>query len=241
MKGKLHLPKKRRSKGDHAVAVSKSIAGAFPFVGPALNELIEAVLLTPAQRRHMEWQTAVTDTINQLIESVDGLSAESLSHDEDFLSALVAASNSAMKTSRHEKIKMLQATLFHTGSGKRLQDFIRSTFFQIVDRYTPEHVALLRAFEQTAPHSEAFERLRIANPDAIKSHAKDGESCNVEDIARYMVPEIEPETAIELFSDLHRDRLCNGSEGFALTYNLNLPPIVITERGRAFLEFVTLD
>jgi hypothetical protein len=241
----LSLAHTKISTDDIALSVAKSFTGTLPLIGPALNELIDLAITSPLQKRQAEWQSALADTVNQLIKTVDGVTADSLSKNDEFLTAVVAASNIAMKTSRCEKIKILQAMIYQSGSGFHLEDFIQNTFLQIIDRYTPEHVSLLQRLADAVALQAAFHRLRAESPDkvgrATSTEPELGEHCKIEDLAGNIVLGIEQVTANELFADLHRDGLCHGSEGFAFSYYINRPPIIVTDRGKAFLRFVTLD
>jgi hypothetical protein len=241
---KLSSPQTAKSNGDIALSTIKGITGAIPLVGSAVNELIDFVVLAPAQKRQMEWQDALTEIINLLIKNVECVSAVSLSKNDEFLTAILATSNMAMKTSQREKIRMLQAVVYRSGSGLRLENFILNTFFQIVERYVPEHIILLRELTNQDSLKGAFDRLKINMPDKINSAnmgPEKGEYCAVEDLANCLVKGMDETTASELFADLHRDGLCKGSEGFMLTYYINLPLSIVTERGTAFLKFVTLE
>lgn len=230
--------------GDVWHALTKATVGAVPVLGPAVSELFQLAITTPAQLRQAQWQASVTEVLKQLIINVDGLSVESLSKNEDFLTAVIATTQIAMKTSRIEKINMLQAVIYRSGSGIELNDFVRNTFLQIVDRYVPDHVVVLRALTKDSAMKQAFEKLKISQPDKVSTSSNEpgaGEHCKIEDLVTCLVDDLDGSFAVELFSDLHRDDLCQGSEGFALSYYKNHLPYIVTDRGKEFLKFVTFE
>jgi hypothetical protein len=172
------------------------------------------------------------------------LNAESLAKNEAFLTTVVATSQIAMRTTQIEKIKMLQAAIYQSGSGLKLQAFIQNTFLQIIDRYVPEHVVLLRELTYEKSLNTAFGKLRQQCPDLVKINTtgpESGEYCMIEDLAKFIVEDLPADTASELFADLHRDKLCRGSEGLQLSYYVDAPLDFVTSRGKAFLEYITFE
>ncbi len=244
MRKHLQPPRSKPSAGDHTIAVTKAMVGAIPFIGAAGNELIDQTVSTPAQKRLARWQEEITKTINQLVETVDGITPESLAENEAFLDAVMFTTRIAMVTSRREKIQMLQSVIYRTGSGVVLEEFVRNTFLWIVDKYTPEHIWLLGKLNDPQSIHDAFNGLRASEPSQISISETDiwpGENTKVENLAAYMLPDIDENTARELFTDLHRDSLCRGSEGFAFIVYLQNPDRIVTERGKAFLNFVSVN
>ena len=139
---------------------------------------------------------------------------------------------------------MLQSVIYRTGSGVVLEEFVRNTFLWIVDKYTPEHVWLLGKLSDPQSILDAFKDLRTFESSQISiSETEFGpeERANVETLAAYMLPNTDKNIVRELFTDLHRDSLCHGSEGFAYTVYLQNPGRIVTDRGKAFLNFVSVN
>jgi hypothetical protein len=240
----LILPTNGLSNGDVWHGLAKVTLGALPVLGPAVAELFQIAIITPAQLRQTQWQIAVAEVLNRLITNVEGLSVENLANNEDFLTTVVATSHMAMKTSQIEKIRMLQAAIYRSGSGLKLQAFIQNTFLQIIERYVPEHVVLLRELTYETSLKNAFMKLKDQCPDLIKTNTtgpESGEYCKIEDLAKFIVEDLPADTASELFADLHRDKLCRGSEGWQLSYYVDAPLDFVTSRGKAFLEYINFE
>jgi hypothetical protein len=240
---KIARPTESLTNGDVWHAIVKATAGTLPVVGPVVSELFQLAITTPSQLRQSQWHAAVSEVLNNLIAKVEGISPESLSKNEEFLTAIMATSSIAMKTAQKEKIKMLQAILYHSGSGTTLEIFVRNTFMQIVDRYVPEHLDLLKLLTEKSSLESAFNKFKAEFPEQVGKNDSgiSGEHCTVERLPKYLVPETIQGWAHELFDDLHRDGLVQGSEGFAFTYSPATELNIVTARGRAFIEFVSID
>lgn len=240
MAPKLPDPPTGKSQGDIVLSVFKGAAGAIPFLGGALGETINVAIASPAEKRLNEWLMIVADAVNALIEK-EGLTAEDLSENEAFVTAVIATTQAALLTTRREKLQILRGVIYQTGRGTVLDEFVQATFLSIVDRYTPEHVVLLRRLADPSSLREGFERLRRESPERISTSTEEGAYTKIEHLAPHLLEEISSEVAEELFSDLHRDRLCHGSEGFAHALHVEMidRDAPVTVRGREFLKFVS--
>lgn len=235
---KIENPPTELTIGDYIHSTGKAVAGAIPFAGTAITEIFEKVVKAPAERRLSEWFEMVTESINFLLENVENLTPDLLSKNEAFVSAVIATTNSALKTERREKLKLLQAAVQKIGGGVVLDEVMRNTFLSILDRYTPEHVSLLRKLGDETSQNQAIAKLTVDYPAKIKISEIDGSYLKVEDLALTIFDDQTSEVTKELFSDLHRDRLCHGSEGFAYAVYLSKERIILTERGHQFLKFI---
>jgi hypothetical protein len=163
------------SNGDVWQSLAKATVSALPVFGPAVAELYQLAISSPAQKRQAQWQISVSEVIKRLLKEVDGLKIENLANNAEFVTTVIAVSQIAMKTSQADKIKMLQAAIYSCGSGLKLKGYIQNTFFQIIDRYVPEHIALLKAFTEDELLKLAFERLKKNQPDAIGKNTEKAE------------------------------------------------------------------
>jgi hypothetical protein len=234
----IQKPPTERTFGDLMHSTGKAVFGVIPVAGPAITEIFEMVVAAPIEKRRSAWFEMITESINFLLETVEDLTPDLLSKNEAFISAVIATTNSALKTERQEKLKLLQAAVQKIGGGVVLDEVMRNTFLSILDRYTPEYVLLLRKLGDETSQNQAIAKLRKDYPAKVKSSDIDGPYLKVEDLALAIFDGQRSEVIDELFSDLHRDRLCHGSEGFAYTVFLTKERVIVTERGRQFLNFI---
>lgn len=235
---RLPVPPSEQSLGDLAHSGAKVIFGLTPFVGGAFSEVFEMAVAAPAGRRMRQWLELVGEAVNDLIDEANGRTAESLGQNEAFVTAAIATTRSAMITTQREKLSILQGVIKTAGSGQVLDEFLRSTFLAAVDRYTAEHVTLLKRCADMHYLDARFEWHRAHNPDEIKVRNDSPSSITIEIFAPTLLPEVPREVATEIFADLHRDRFCLGSDGFAYTFSGGQAQSVATVRGKEFLRFI---
>ncbi len=231
MSKKITAPTKNLSAKDLPLPIMRGLAGLIPFAGSTVSESISLAFSSPAQEREALWQECVTDTINELIEKVEHTSLETLASNESFLTAVISTSRSAMLTQRKEKIEVLKDVLFVSGMGVELHELLLITFLDLVDRYAPEHILLLRKITDRSCVKNAMIQYNQSNSDTGSKN-----DIQIEKIVPYFLPNTSSELAQEIFGDLARDGLCRHSQGFAHILSANES---VTDRGRAFLKFIT--
>lgn len=239
MSKKITAPTKNLSAKDLPLPIMRGLAGLIPFAGSAVSESISLAFSSPAQKREALWQKCVTDTINELIEKVDHTSLETLATNESFLTAVISTSKSAMLTQRKEKIEVLKDVLFVSGMGVELHELLLITFLDLVDRYAPEHILLLRKMTNpTCVNNATIACTRSATIHGIQHEDENGtrDGFQIEKVVPYFLPNIPSDLAQEIFGDLARDGLCHNSQGFAHVLTADQS---VTDRGRAFLKFIT--
>lgn len=225
------------TKGDILYSSAKAATGLVPFAGSAISEVLDQAVGAPAEKRMAAWLSLVEQTVNKLIEEIDGLTPKSLGENTAFVTAVISMSRAAMLTDRVEKLKLLQSVLYTTGSGFVLNEVLRNTFLAAIDRYTPEHVLLLFRCSKVEVLANAFSRYK-ASPSADTGDDEGKEYAKIEFMAPWILPEASTDVAKELFRDLHQDRLCYGSEGFAYTFYPSRSTSIATARGVEFLRFI---
>lgn len=84
-----------------------------------------------------------------------GVSPESLFRDEQFVSALVLAMQSATKTGQAKKIESLRNAVLNTALGKEPDANRQQAFFALVDRFSETHLILLQFFKDPAAYFQS--------------------------------------------------------------------------------------
>jgi hypothetical protein len=89
---------------EHRLALIKGGLSEQPLVGGALAEEMGLFLITPLTRRRDEWRADVARRLLYLEGKVQGFKFEDLRDNEQFVSAMIQATQSAAKTHRKEKL-----------------------------------------------------------------------------------------------------------------------------------------
>lgn len=220
---------------DVAMAATKAIAGAVPILGPLFNEALELGFGDLLHRRQKNWQDRVTKAVNDLI--AKEISIASLAKDEYFLTVVASLTRTAHLTLRNEKMELLGSVVYTAGTGKHVDDLLRSTFLQLVDRYTPEHVALLKELDNPSSLKNALLRLKAQEAATGKKDDKP-DNAQIEHIVPHLIAGADKEVAMEIFRDLGADLLVNRSEGWTYDWGSKKFEPVTTARGQEFLCFL---
>lgn len=86
--------------------------------------------------------------VNELIDRVNGIEAQSLADDPQFYDAAIKAARIAISTASEEKHRALQNALFNIGSGdSTLSEDYRSIFLNYIEDMTASHIRLLAFFQ----------------------------------------------------------------------------------------------
>lgn len=131
---------------DHRLALIKGGLAALPLVGGALAEEMGLLLITPLTRRRDEWWEDVARRVLYLEHKVQGFKFEKLKDNEQFVSAMIQATQSAAKTHRKEKLEALRNAVLNIALGHNPGEDLQAIFLNLVDSFTPVHLELLRLF-----------------------------------------------------------------------------------------------
>ena len=143
---------------DHRSAIIKGTLSSIPVLGGVLAEELGLVLVTPLARRRDAWFEDIARRLRELEGRVDGFRFEDLGNNEQFVSAMVQATQSAIKTHTKEKLEALRNAVLNIALGNAPADDLQSIFLNLVDSFTPVHLQLLRFFQH--PNSVDRDRFR---------------------------------------------------------------------------------
>lgn len=141
---KLEPPK--HSKGDTAHALAKAGISAIPIVGGPGAELFQHIVQPPLEKRRIEWMEYVGEKLIELEHR--GVDIGQLSENEEFVSAVLHASQLAVRTHLQEKREALRNALFNIASGKAPEESLQQIFLEYIDVFSDLHVQLLKFFQQ---------------------------------------------------------------------------------------------
>lgn len=141
---KLEPPK--QAKGDAAHALAKAGISLIPWAGGPAAELFQYLVQPPLEKRRIEWMDYVGEKLLELEQR--GVDVQKLSENEEFVSAVLHASQLAIRTHRQEKREALRNALFNIAFGKAPEESVQQIFLECIDSFTDLHVQLLKFFQQ---------------------------------------------------------------------------------------------
>ena len=134
-----------KSKGDAAHALVKAGLSAIPVVGGPAVELFQYVVQPPLEKRREAWMAEVGEKLKELEEQ--GLKLEELQANEQFVSAVMHASQVALRTHQAEKLNALRNAIVHVAKGQAPDEAVQHLFFGFVDSLTELHLRILKVFQ----------------------------------------------------------------------------------------------
>jgi hypothetical protein len=157
-------------------------------VSVPVSDFLAALLDPPVSKRKDDWVRLIAERLVALEGKAGGLNLEDLQRNERFVSAVLQATNIAMRTHQREKLEALANAVMRTAApspaenaassgaptahgssdaaSAKLEDAISHMFMHLVDRVTPSHMSLLSYFD----HSFKWREAR----DADGVHMEDG-------------------------------------------------------------------
>lgn len=144
---KIQTPKS--SIGDKVHALARAGLSAIPLLGGASVELFQAVIQPPLEKRRIEWMDKVGARLNTLAE--EGVDIESLQNNEQFVSAVMYASQAALKTHQEAKLTALRNAVINVALGQAPEEAKQYLFLDFVDSLTELHLQILALFQSPVP------------------------------------------------------------------------------------------
>lgn len=138
------------SKGDLVHALAKAGLSAIPILGGPAAELFQLVIQPPLERRRSEWMAAIGEKLQELEDR--GARLEDLAKNEEFISAVMHASNIALRTHQQEKLEALRNAVLNVAVGQAPDDALQHMFFRWIESLSPLHLRVLKLFQ--APTSQ---------------------------------------------------------------------------------------
>ena len=136
-------------KADIAHTIVKAAISGVPAVGGPAAEIFALVITPPLQKRQADWMNGVAVGLTELERKVDGFSIENLRDNERFISAVMNASQAAIRDHQREKRDALLSAVLNVARGSGLTEDTESIFLALVDRYTAWHLRVLRVFQKS--------------------------------------------------------------------------------------------
>lgn len=135
----------QRSGKDVAHTIAKAGLSAVPYVGSPAAELLQLVIQPPLEKRREKWMEEIAQGLRDL--ETKGLKIEDLQQNEQFISAVLHASQIALRTHKEEKRAALRNAVLNVARGQSTEEALQIVFLNLVDLFTEWHLRILRLFQ----------------------------------------------------------------------------------------------
>lgn len=129
--------------GEIIQAVARGAVSAVPFIGGPAAELLGLVLQPALERRRGEWFEHLGRAFEELRRRLDGFDPARLATNELFITAVITASNAALRTHEAEKLDALRNAVISSGLPMSPDEHTQLMFIRLVDELTALHLRLL--------------------------------------------------------------------------------------------------
>jgi len=214
-----------------AADMVKAGVAAVPLVGGAAVELFDLVLEPSLQKRRDEWLRHLGQVVDELRHRLEGFDPRDLEGNEEFVSAVLAASVVAVKSHDVEKLRMLRNALVNSVLPGAPEEYERMSFLRFIDELMPLHVRMLALLDDPG---KWFDDHGLQRPQF-------GISSSVVQVIEGGLPEVRGRRDIydQVGADLEQRTLAQGSFHGMMTAT-GAWASRSSERGKRFLKFISL-
>jgi len=178
-----------------AEIATKTAISPVPILGSLYSSVIDTVKSECLSKRQKKWAEAVEDRLRNLETTL-----EDLGQNDQFVTALLKASELAMKTSREEKINFLANSVVNSLNPSVDEEKLL-VFLDLLDKYTVSHIKIIYFF---------YNPRRFEGTDAyLRGYG------GVTDPLFYVYPELNNDLFKKIYKDLYVD-------GMVSLENLNI-------------------
>ncbi len=202
--------------------------GLIPIVGGAAAPIIAAIVAAPMEKRRADWFNRLAEGLDELRDRFEGFDPQELAENEDFVSAVYATTDAAMRASREGKRERLANVMLNIAVGKSINETLRERFISLVQQFSDEHILVMTI----GRNPKAFPRL-VERVKGMMAGGRGG--VYLEELKQHGMSEA---VFSVVTADLEREQLITGGFNVTMTAQSILPSIH-PERGNAFLEFIS--
>jgi hypothetical protein len=215
---------------DAVLGASRAALAAIPIVGGSITEVVSMVLAPSIARRRDEWLKELADGLDEVERKVEGFKTENLGQNENFVSAVIEASRSAISTHKSEKRAALRNALLNIALHRGPEEDQQQMFLRYIDEFTIWHVRILALFRDPPKY--------LAAKGVRTNYYMGGGSQVLEDV----YPELKGQRELydQISSDLNARGLFNSPHFLNATMS---PQGMVSKRttplADRFLDFIT--
>lgn len=206
--------------GDVVHAVGKGASALLEGIsGATVAELLDLILAPPLTRRRDAFFIELNNRVKAL--ENEGINLAQLSSNEQFVSAVLQATTTALKTHLEDKRRALLNAVANVARRSSIDDTVQAMFFNFLDTLRPDHLILLKLF---------------ATP-AVSVKGPQGDHLNWSEVVEKKLPHLrggDLDLWMPLLSDLQ-------AKGLVYTSDIGAAPAgpIASGLGQLFLEFVS--
>ena len=145
-------PPPKPDKADVLHRIEKAALSLTPPTG-VIAELF-GLLESPLERRRAQWFERLWEALRELEQRVAGFTVDSLGENEQFVTAVLHATQMAIRSHQEEKLDALRNAVLNVAAGSTLDEDVQLAFLGAVDALTPSHIRLLQSL-RTPDHNAA--------------------------------------------------------------------------------------
>ena len=136
-------------RGDIAENIARSALALVPGLGGPAATLIDLMLTPALEKRRIQWFNELAELVNGLQVRDPSLTVASLSADEEWIDAVLAATLVALRTRREEKWRALMSALANIALRDEPDRDLNFVFLNLIDVLTPSHLRVLHMLQST--------------------------------------------------------------------------------------------
>lgn len=136
------------SKGDFVLALTKAGISNIPLLGAPLSELMSLLIASPLEKRKEQWLNDIAERLLVVEEKISGFSIAELADNEQFITCVTTASQIALRNHQKEKLEALKNAVLNSACDIDIEENLQLMFLNIIDRYTPWHLNILRFLDE---------------------------------------------------------------------------------------------
>ena len=133
--------------GDVAHTITKAGISAIPIIGGPTAEFFAVVFEPPIVRRKDEWLRSLAERLKLLEEKIEGFSIGDLSSNEQFITAAMQATTTAIRNHQAEKLEALRNAVLNVALRNEADEDIQQIFLNYIDDFMPWHLRILSFFQ----------------------------------------------------------------------------------------------
>lgn len=225
------FPEKKDNK-DITHLIGKASVSAIPLIGGPAAELFSTVITPSLEKRRVRWLNSLAEDLEKLQEKVKGFSYEEIARNEAFISTVLQASQSALRTNQEEKLKALRNAVLNSLQSNSLDEDQQAIFMSYIDTLTPWHLRILSFFRNPRGWGEKnnieYPSWSMGGPSTVLEHT---------------FPELKDNRELydQIVKDLYSRGLMNIDQLHTTMTENGMFSSRTTELGNKFIDFIEVD
>ncbi|GEO99498.1 hypothetical protein [Methylobacterium haplocladii] len=212
---------------DGAATVVEIIGDGLPVVGYLKERMLDRYVRGPLERKRADFHTRIAEGLARLEAKFENFDPNSLENNEDFVAAVFAATQAAMRSSSETQRDALCNVVLNIAAGLKLDEVLRGAFMGYVETFSALHIEVLRIFDDPSRLAS------LAGANATLQGPIKGL------IGKKLVPGIASQEALDrVLDDLENAGMT--AETFAVTVAQGSKSAsTLKPAGKAFLRFIS--